>query len=213
MKKTGKHKNGDDSRSMDSNLTSRGLRFSIASIMCTTGTFAVLLTYLKLYQPAEFLKGLGIVVAVGVAGVVPGIYFRRGFEVAYWSVLGAMTAFLCAVGQPLAHESFQYAWPLVGASTAVTAVLLDSLRLSARMLLGAAIGLTVLAVFSLMPTGAANPWTEVVCGPVAGAIMVGVVWVLETLRIWRSYSRSVLVFALAVGVIGGNVVGRWAGWL
>ena len=31
------------------------LQFSIGSIMCTTGTFAVLLTYLKTFAPNEFL--------------------------------------------------------------------------------------------------------------------------------------------------------------
>lgn len=187
------------------------LRFSIASVMCTTGTFAVLLTYLKLFEPTEFLMGLKVVLAVSVVGILLGAYFNRMLDAAYWSVLGAMTAFLCAVGEPLTHESFQYAWPLVGALTAAIAVLMDKHPLFLRMGVGASIGLLVLGAFAFLPphSGAANMWMEVVCGPVAGAIMVGVVWVLEKLRTWRGYSRSVLVFSLATGVIGGNVFGRW----
>ena len=191
------------------------LRFSIASIMFTTGTFAVLLTYLKLFEPAEFFMGLKTVGLVTLIGIAAGAYFDRVWDVALWSSLGAMTAFLCGVGEPLTHESFQYAWPLVGALTAASAILFDRLPVWHRMAIGAFIGFTVLAVFAVAASqmGVMNTWMEVVCGPVAGAIMVGVVWVLEKLRTWRGISRSVLIFSLAVGVIGGNVFGRWIGWL
>lgn len=191
------------------------LRFSIASIMCTTGTFSVLLTYLRIFEQQEFLMGLKIVGLVTLVGIAAGAYFHRVWDAALWSALGAMTAFLCAVGQPLTHESFQYAWPLVGALTAASAVLLDRYPLWRRMLIGGGIGFSVLALFSLAAStmGVMNTWMEVVCGPVAGAIMVGVVWVLEKLRTWRGYSRSILIFSLATGVIGGNVFGQWLGWL
>ena len=191
------------------------LRFSIGSILWTTGTVAVLLTYLKLFEPHELVAGTIVIGMLTLVGAIGGSLSNRFSEVAYCSMLGAMTAFVCAVGEPLAHDSFQYAWPMVGAFTAASAILLDRYPLGARMAWGAAIGFAVLTLWSLVSIrlGATNAWTEVVCGPIAGAIMVGVVWVLETLRSWRSYSRSKLVFVLTIGVVGGNVFGRWAGWL
>lgn len=191
------------------------LRFSIGSILWTTGTVAVLLTYLKLFEPHELVAGTIVIGMLTLVGAIGGSLSNRFSEVAYCSMLGATTAFLCAVGEPLAHDSFQYAWPMVGAFTAASAILLDRYPLGARMAWGAAIGFAVLTLWSLVSIrlGATNAWTEVVRGPIAGAIMVGVVWVLETLRSWRSYSRSKLVFVLTIGVVGGNVFGRWAGWL
>lgn len=190
-------------------------QFSIASLLCTMGTLAVLLTYLKVFEPDEFIMGLQVVILMSLVGFAIGAFFERGLQTAYLAVLGAMTAFLCAVGEPLTHELFQYAWPCVGALTAASTIVLDRYGLVPRMLVGALIGGTVLALFSWLPSqfGATNTWIEVACGPVAGAIMVGVVWILETLRTWRSYSRAGLIFALTVGVIGGNVVGRFAGLL
>ena len=191
------------------------LRFSIGSVLWTTGTIAVLLTYLKLFEPRELLAGTIAIGVLTLMGAIVGSMSNRLSEVAYCSMLGAITAFLCAVGEPLTHESFQYAWPMVGAFTAASAILLDRYPLGARMAWGAVIGFAALAFWSLLSIrlGATNAWIEVACGPVAGAIMVGVVWVLETLRSWRGYSRSKLVFALTIGVVGGNIFGRWAGWL
>ena len=190
-------------------------RFSIASVMYMTATCAILLTYLKFFEPAEFMLGLTVMICVLVGGAVLGSVFQRTTEASFWSLLGAMTAFLCAIGEPLTHDAFQIAWPLVGALAAASAVLFDQQRLFTRMVIGAVIGVVVLGVFSLIPSqmGASNVWIEVVCGPVAGAIMVGVVWVLEALRRRGCYPRSGLILALTAGVIGGNVFGRWVGLL
>lgn len=192
-----------------------GIRFGIGSVMCTTASIAILLTYVKLFEPNEFLMGLTTVLFVSLMGVALGAFFHRTADAAFWSVMGAMTAFLCAVGEPLTHESFQYAWPMVGALAAATTILLDRFPLTLRMVVGACIGCVVLGLFSLLPSplAASSAWIEVACGPIAGVIMVGVVWILETVRVWRNYSRSMMVLALAIGVIGGNVFGRWVNWL
>ena len=191
------------------------LRFSIASILCTTGTLAVLLTYLKFFRPEEFLMGLTIVGSVTCVGFVCVLWNRRAYEIALWSMLGAMTAYLCSVGEPLTHRSFHYAWQLVGAATAAIAVSLERYSLLARMTMGAALAVLILVAFSAVASnhGVMNTWMEVACGPLAGAIMVGVVWVIEKLRTWRNYSRAVLIFLLTTGVIGGNIFGRWVGLL
>ncbi len=191
------------------------LQFSIGSIMCTTGTFAVLLTYLRAFAPEEFLMGLLMVFLVAILGGVAGCFWHRVYEATLWSSLGALTAFLCAVGEPLTHNAFNYAWPLVGAATAASAILLDDRALGVRMAIGASIATVILAAFAVgaWSLGAANTWMEVVCGPIAGAIMVAVVWMLEAVRVWRSYSRATMIFTLTLGVVGGNLFGRWIGWL
>ena len=191
------------------------LRFSIASIMSTTGTVAVLLTYLKFFRPDEFLMGLLIVGVVTIFGFMCVLWNRRAFDVALWSMLGAMTAYLCSVGEPLTHRSFHYAWPIVGAFTAALAVSLDRYPLLIGMLLGSALAVIILGMFATVAAnrGVMNTWMEVACGPLAGAIMVGVVWVVDKLRTWRNYSRAVLIFSLTTGVIGGNLFGRWVGLL
>lgn len=190
-------------------------QFNIGSILCVMGTVAVMLSYVQQLHPEEFLKGIQVVCLVSVVGLIAGTLTQRTGEAWFWSVVGAMSAFLCAVGEPLTHELFQYAWPLVGAATAASAVLLDRYSLASRMVVGALLGAAILGLFAFLPSraGATNAWTEVACGPVAGAIMVGLVWVLETLRVWRHYSRSVLILSLAAGVVGGNVFGRWIGVL
>lgn len=190
-------------------------QFSIGSIMCTTGTFAVLLTYLKTFAPTEFLAGVQIIALVAIASGVVGLYWHRTYETALWASLGAMTAFLCAVGEPLTHFSFNYAWPIVGATTATSAILLEKKSLWYRMLIGACLAVGILAAFSMAAwtTGAINTWFEVACGPLAGAIMVGVVWMLETVRQWKGYTQATMIFTLTLGVVGGNVFGRWIGWL
>ena len=136
--------------------------FSIASLMYTTATLAILLTYLKLFEPTEFLFGLTMMICVLVSGGILGACFQRATEAAFWSVLGAMTAFLCAVGEPLTHEAFHFAWPLVGAFAAASAVLFDQQRLPSRMMIGAVIGALVLGIFSLIPSrmGASNVWSR-----------------------------------------------------
>lgn len=191
------------------------LRFNIASIMSTTGTLAVLLTYLKFFRPDEFLMGLSIVCAIAVLGCICVLWNQRVFEIVLWSTLGAMTAYLCSVGEPLTHRSFHYAWPIVGAVTAGLAVSHDRYSLLVRMLFGSVVAVAILGVFATVAAnlGVMNTWMEVACGPLAGAIMVGVVWVVEKLRTWRNYSRAVLIFLLTTGVIGGNVFGRWLGLL
>ena len=183
--------------------------------MATTGTVAVLLSYLKTFEPRHFVSGVLVVAIILALGASWVLVYRGRWRVVYWALLGAITAFLCAVGEPLTHESFHYAWPVVGACCAGSTILLEKYPLGLRMACGAFIGFAVLAIWSAYPIrlGVMNTWMEVVCGPVAGAIMVGVVWVLETLREWRRYSLSVLVLVLCVGVVGGNVFGRWIGWL
>ena len=183
--------------------------------MCWTVSLGILVTYMKLHETHEFLMGLSVVATVSATGIGLGLWFGRISEAMFWSVLGALTAFLCAVGEPLTHPSFQYAWPMVGALTAATAVMLDRHSLLTRMIVGAVLGSLVLGLFSLLPRGVhpRQAWIEIACGPVAGAIMVGVVWILETLRSWRNYSRSMLTMALTIGVIGGNAFGRYLGLL
>lgn len=191
------------------------LQFSIGSIMCTTGTFAVLLTYLKAFAPDDFLAGVQIVGVIALAGALAGCYLHRIFEATLWSALGAMTAFLCAVGEPLTDHTFTYAWPLVGAATSVCAITLDKWPLAKRMSIGAAIATGILAVFSLAAwsRGGVSTLFEVACGPLAGAIMVGVVWMLEVVRTWKGYSQATMIFVLTMGVVSGNIFGRWIGWL
>lgn len=191
------------------------LQFSIGSIMCTTGTFAVLLTYLKKFAPDEFLAGVQIVGAIALAGVLVGSYWQRVFETTLWAALGAMTAFLCAVGEPLTDHTFTYAWPIVGAATAVSAILFEKWPLWKRMMSGAILATSVLAIFSFVAwsRGGVSTLFEVACGPLAGAIMVGVVWMLEMVRTWKGYSQATMVFVLTMGVVSGNVFGRWLGWL
>lgn len=190
------------------------LRFSIASMMCATGTVAVLLTYLKLFEPDEFMIGLRVIGTATLLGGLLGIPYRRIPEAAFWSLLGAATAFLCGIGQPVAHPSFLWAWPLTGAITATSAVMLDRRSLATRMTIGSIIALLVLVLGTLLMNG--DPlaaWQEIACGPLAGAIMVGVVWLLEAVRNGKSYSRATMVFVLTLGVVAGNVFGRWAGLL
>ena len=195
--------------------SSPDLQFSIGSIMGITGTFAVLLTYLKAFSPEVFVMGLLMVAILATLGGVAGCFWQRASEAALWSALGALTAFLCAVGEPLTHYAFNYAWPLVGAATAASAILFDQRSLGQCMAIGAGLATLILATFAFgaWTMGAANTWMEVVCGPIAGAIMVAVVWMLEAVRVWRGYSRSTMIFTLTLGVVGGNLFGRWIGWL
>ena len=190
-------------------------QFSIGSIMCTTGTFAVLLTYLKTFPVSDFLLGVQIVVAVALAGAVAGCFSKRILETSLWAALGAMTAYLCAVGEPLAHRSFSYGWAIVGATTAVSAIWLETYSLWRRMLVGACLAFAILAIFSTVAwlRGSINTWPEVACGPLAGAIMVGVVWMLEMIRTWKGYSQATMIFTLTLGVVSGNVFARWIGLL
>ena len=190
-------------------------QFSIGSIMCTTGTFAVLLTYLKTFAPTEFLAGVQIIAFIALLGAVAGCFWHRIYETTLWASLGAMTAFLCAAGEPTTHESFVYGWPLVGAATAASAILFERKSLWHRMLVGASLAFAILATFSMVAWyhGAVNTWFEVACGPLAGAIMVGVVWMLEAVRTWKGYTQATMIFTLTLGVVGGNVFGRWLGWL
>ena len=196
-------------------MKSHEIRYSLASIICNTGSFAVVLSYIRRFEPQELFTGFLIVCGAAVGGCLLGSYFYRTSETAFWSALGAATAFMCAVGEPLTHELFVYAWPLVGACAAASAILLDRYHLLPRMAVGSVIGIVLLWACSYLPSqlGSSYAWIEVLCGSVAGAIMVGVVWIFETSRSWLSYSRSFLSFALVMSVVGGNVAGRWIGWL
>ena len=150
-----------------------------------------------------------------MGGILAGCYWHRIYETTLWSALGAMTAFLCAVGEPLTDHTFTYAWPIVGAATAASAVLLEKWPLWKRMLVGSSIATGTLAMFSLAAwsRGGVSTLFEVACGPLAGAIMVGVVWMLEVVRTWKGYSQATMIFVLTLGVVSGNVFGRWIGWL
>ena len=190
-------------------------QFSIGSVMCTTGTFAVLLTYLKTFATDDFLAGLWIVGGIAFLGCICGCIWQRALEMTLWATLGAMTAFLCAVGEPLPDQTFSFAWPLVGATTATSAILLEKEPLWRRMCAGAFVALGIMGAFSIaaLSRGGVSGWQEVACGPLAGAIMVGVVWLLEVVRQWNGYSHATMVFVLTLGVVSGNVFGRWIGWL
>ena len=73
-------------------------RYNIATLLSGTTAVACMLAYLKRFEPAEFGKGLLIVWLTSLLGALLGLATRRSVETVFWSVMGAMSAFLCAVG-------------------------------------------------------------------------------------------------------------------
>ena len=189
-------------------------RFSIGSAMCFTATIAALVAYSKRFEFRELNNAILVIIVVSLATALPCSFLARKREALLWSFVGAATASLCALGEPLTHEWFQVAWPTVGAMAAASSVLLDRYPLPTRMMVGALLGFVLLLVFSQFPSTMDSPftWIEIGCAPVTAMIMVGIVWVIENMQESLGSSRSVLMFGLTASVTGGNIVARYVGW-
>ena len=85
-------------------------------------TISVLLSYLRPFGLHEVRHGLQLALVVATIGIAWGLTIRRVDDTLFWAAMGAMAAFLCALGQPVTHRWFLFGWPIVGVVTAIVGV-------------------------------------------------------------------------------------------
>ena len=178
-------------------------------------SIGVTLAYLRIFHISESVMGLAAV-AIGLfVGSSAGIAYGRVGSSTYWALVGALSAFLCAVGQPIYHPSFLFGWMLVGASAGAISAVLGPSKPLRSILIASLAGVGILSGFVFGFVGlVAEALLEVACAGIAGGLLSAVVQVTYWLERRGDLPRYVSTTGLLLAVIVGNLVARFLipGW-
>ncbi|HUT88483.1 MAG TPA: hypothetical protein VMY37_03245 [Thermoguttaceae bacterium] len=184
---------------------SKRLQFGLSSMLATALMLALLFGYLRPFGPdAVAVCGLVVLVAAlvgGIAGAVAG----RNPDTLFWSVIGAVFAYLAVVGFALYHWSSAYIWPLVGMAAGTTVGAFGQGRPVRRMAFGSLAATAVFASYVLLLFGL-NPdlGYELLCAVLGGALLGLVAEIAERFEKRTAIPRYVLATALVVAAILGH---------
>jgi len=174
-------------------------------MLATALMLALLFGYLRPFGPdAVAVCGLVVLVAAlvgGIAGAVAG----RNPDTLFWSVIGAVFAYLAVVGFALYHWSSAYIWPLVGMAAGTTVGAFGQGRPVRRMAFGSLAATAVFASYVLLLFGL-NPdlGYELLCAVLGGALLGLVAEIAERFEKRTAIPRYVLATALVVAAILGH---------
>lgn len=189
-------------------------QFTLSCVLWLTVAVSMVLAYLRMFDTVEMWNGL-VAIGIGLAiGDIVGTAVRRLADTIYWSLLGALFAFICTAGYTLFHPSFHYGWVLVGAATGACGGARTPGRPVIRVLVGGFIGGAVLGAFALAFTQVGASLLEVACAVIAGALLAAVIEIIYLTERRKGLPRYVTATGLLFAVIAGNVTAKFIlpGW-
>jgi hypothetical protein len=185
---------------------SRPFQFGLQAALAVTLLLALLFGYLRPYGAGAVATcGLVVLIAALVGGL-GGAVAGKNLDPMFWSVIGAVFAYLAVVGFALYHWSSQYVWPLVGMVAGTTVGAIGQGRPVRRMAFGSLAATAVFAIYMLLLFGL-NPdlGYELLCAALGGALLGLLVEIVERFERTTSIPR----YLLAVGFVVAAILGHW----
>jgi len=190
------------------------MQFSIAAIMWTTFTLAVVLGYLRTFGLYAAMLGAAVLLTSALTAVLVGSIARQLREAVYWATLGAAFAIVCVTGLQNVDPVMRIGWGMTGGLTGAVAGAVAAMKQNQpgwSILAGAVTGTLVIAGFCLF-SGLYQ--LEVIIDIVAAAfVSAGLAAVIEVIR-WVESRHTTPRYITAAGLITAVVAGNLsAGWM
>ncbi len=193
-------------------------QFTISCLLWLMVAASLVLAYLRMFDRDEMLSGL-VAIGIGLAvGGFVGAVVRRLADTMYWSLLGALFAFVCTAGYDLLflfHPWLHYGWMLIGAAAGACGGARTPGRPAISMLAGGFVGGAVLGTFALVFTQAPSDFVlEVAFAAIVGAMLAAVIEIIYWVERRNDLPRYVTATGLLFAVIAGNVTAKFVlpGW-
>jgi hypothetical protein len=180
------------------------------SLLWLTATVGLALMYLRPAGREGLICAALVVVGSGMLGVVVGSLVGRLGVVLYWSVLGAMFAFISTVGGRLIHETAPFAWAALGAGTGCVVSSMQDARWWRCMLAGAAVAGMAMSLYALalqLSIGRVDRF-DLACSVPIGALFGLLVVAIRRVELRSSLRYDALATLLTAAVVAGNQLSR-----
>jgi hypothetical protein len=189
----------------------RTFQFDVQSLVWLMVTIGFCLSFLRSFGIEIVVEGIAVIASAALLGLVIGLPRRRAADVVYWSILGAIVAFMSVVGAFLPHWSARYAWVVAGAlSGAMIGSVSEDRRLVTIVVgtIAATIIIGLHAAFLYSKTGQVLAF-DVICAALAGMIFGSIVvvfrWFEERNILRRDSSATILMLLVVIA----NYVDRY----
>jgi hypothetical protein len=191
----------------------RTLQFDLQALLWLVVTIGLCLAFLRGYGGRVVTQGVAVIACAVGLGVGVGWYRRSSVDVVYWSVMGAVVAFMSVTGVTLPHWSAWYFWIITGMFTGAVIALVADDHPRTTIAAGIATSTIIIFVHALLvyqDTGEVLVY-DVICAALAGGIFAEIVVICRWLEKKQVLRRDTSAAILTLLVLAANCVDRhWA---
>jgi hypothetical protein len=190
-------------------------QFSIRSLLWLTFITALFLGYVRLMDPRGWPVLVLMPLVAAVTGMGFGSFTGRRQDGAYWAAVGTALGVVCVTSARVSELTMWY-WPLLGAVAGGYAGAYRPAFRWRTVAVAAGLGVGLFfAFFGPFKVDEDELLVDLICTPFASAGLVGLVSLIEWLRVRYHTPRDLWAAGLIAAVIAGNLAalavgrGRW----